>query len=606
MKLFSKLLILVFILAGVTFSGSAQEYIIPLESNHTLKSLVHQTEKKGLDDIMLELPIEDDFSYDSSYPSENIWADNYVFINNGYAVNPPSIGVATMDALDSDGSVYSFATISPETFDADFLTSHPVNLNYPASDSIYLSFYYQPMGTGLEPYPADSLCLDFYNPDTDTWKKIWGVPGDTVRPFKLVMVPITDTLFLKEGFRFGFRNKASLPSNKDYKDKRGNVDHWNIDYMKLARNRLVSDTIIRDVAFSSKPASMLKKYESLPWDHFTIAYNTFYLPYITINYFNNDSALRNITRNLSIKDEVWNETYAPGNPTTQDISPQSSTSYGLTSIYPFQFTRGDTAVFKIKTWIRTDEFDNKANDTVYRLQVFKDYFAYDDGSAERAYGLRGQGTNNGLIAVRFKSFIADELGGVDIHFTQLKDSLNLGYFFKFMVWDDNDGMPGEVLYEGETDYNVVYSDILNKYVRFQFENTIPINGTFYVGVLQYNQFSLNIGLDINNPADGNLIYSLGSEWQTSAAPGSLMIRPYVQRSYSSVQKELTSKVQTIKIWPNPANDFVRFESPYNSSQEQLKISIFDITGKKIKSYENFYEEIYTGDIPEGLYIVTFT
>ena len=579
----------------------AQEYIIPLAGNDVLKDQVRLPAKKSVNDVMLELPFEDDFSYPSHYPSIDLWAEDDAYINNGFAVDPPSIGVATLDALDYNGTVYPFATISPETFEADFLTSYPINLNYPASDSIYLSFFYQPQGTGLEPRPQDSLCLDFFNPDTQRWRNIWRVPGDSLKDFEQVMVPITDTSYLKEGFRFGFRNLASLPQNDDYKDKRGNVDHWNIDYVRLDRNRTFSDTVIRDVAFTRRIPSMLKAYEAIPWDQFNVGYNTIYLPYITLNYHNNDTATRIITRRAEIYNEVWDESFDPGNASTQDILSGTFVTHNISSIYPFEFNRGDTASYRIKTWIQTDDFDNKANDTIYRTQRFRDYFAYDDGTAERAYGLRGQGTNNGLIAVKFNSFIADELGGVDIYFTQLIDSLNLDYYYKFMVWDDAEGQPGDLIYNGQIDHTVVYSDRINKYTRFEFAQEVPVNGTFYVGLLQYNTFLLNIGMDINKPAGGTLFYNIGNGWIPSEAPGSLMIRPFVKRSYSvSAQDPLLPT--EIRIWPNPATEMVRIEVPEQSTPvNEISVVIRDVTGRIVGSYQGD-SEIPVSNLPAGMYL----
>lgn len=605
MNIFSKFSALALFLASAFVNVGAQEYIVPLGSNAVLQNQSERTVKKKVQDVLVELPFIDDFSYDTPYPSFDLWADDYAYINNGYAIDPPTIGVATLDALDWNGSVYPFATISPATFDADYLTSYPINLNYPAADSIYLSFFYQPQGNGLEPKPYDSLCVDFYDPEAEVWINVWQIPGDTLHSFKQVMIPITENRFLKEGFRFGFRNKASLPLNSEYSDKRGNVDHWNIDYVRLDANRSITDTVIRDVAFIEATPSMLKKYSAIPWDHFKTAYNTIYLPYVRLNYFNNDSAIRNVTRSMSVYDEVWSELYSPGNSSSQDILPGTGLSHDITSIYPFQFSRGDTASFSIKSWLRTDDFDNKRNDTLYKRQVFRDYFSYDDGTAERGYGLRGQGSNNGLIAVRFDSYIADELGGVDIYFTQLKDSLNLGYYFKFMVWNDFDGMPGELIYEGETDYTAVYSDNLNKFVRFPFERTVGVNGKFYVGVLQYNQFLLNIGLDVNTPAGGNLLYSLGGDWLVSSAPGSLMLRPFVQRNYSSV-RDKEQQHASLNIRPNPASEYIGVDIPFETDNQEYSLSIFDITGKLVKTFVNYREEIYIGNIEEGLYIVTLS
>lgn len=604
MRFFSKTSVLCVLLATVVTVATAQEYLLPLKNNPQLLNNDQPPVKKAAEEL-LELPLSDDFSYNSVYPDPAIWADNYAYINNGYAVNPPTIGVATMDALDQNGSVYPFATISPKTFDADLLTSHPINLHYPASDSIYLSFFYQPQGNGHELQPYDSLYMDFFDPLAEEWINVWGVPGDSLRAFRQVMIPIRDSLYLKEGFRFGFRNRASIPKNEDYRDKWGNVDHWNIDYVRLDRNRNMADTIIRDVAFYKPIPSLLKDYESIPWDHFGVAYNTIYLPNITLNYFNNDSAIRNVTRSASIYNEVWDNLFDPGNSSTQDILPQTAVSHNISAIYPFQFARGDTASYLIKAWLRTDAFDNKQNDTIYRRQVFRDYFAYDDGTAERGYGLRGQGTSNGRFAVRFNSFIADELGGVDIYFTQLKDSLNLGYYYKFMVWDDDNGVPGNIIYEDEPDYAVEYADSLNRFIRYEFKETVSISGTFYVGLLQYNQFQLNVGMDVNKPANGNVLYNIGNEWQTSFIPGSLLLRPFVMRSYSS-EGSPKPEITNLRIGPNPAGNYLFVEPSPEAAAARIQLSVYDITGRVVDSYGEVGREVFTGHLPEGVYLFKFT
>jgi hypothetical protein len=602
--LFSGLLFILFLSAS--FTARAQEYLLPLHVNPQLISNQPLQTKKSINNTLLELPVADDFAQQEPYPNPEIWADNYVYINNQYAVNPPSIGVATMDALDYNGSIYPFATIDPVAFNADLLTSLPINLDYPASDSIYFSFFYQPMGNGLMPRAQDSLCADFYDPVSDNWINIWRVPGDTLQEFEQVMIPIKEDLFLKEGFRFRFRNKASLPQNADYRDKRGNVDHWNIDYVKLDRNRSISDTVIRDVAFQKALPSLLKNLESLPWDHFQAAYNSIYLSYITLNYYNNDTIIRNVTRSAEMYDEVWDELYSPAVTSTQDIFPGTFTVYNINDIlYPFNFNRGDTAIFRVKAWLRTDVFDNKSNDTTFRNQVFRDYFAYDDGTAERAYGLRGQGTNNGFMAVRFNSYIPDELGGIDLYFTQLFDSLNLDYFFRFMVWDDVNGMPGNVIYEDEFDHSVQYSDRLNKFVRFKFKETVPVNGIFYVGLMQYNQYLLNIGMDINKPANSNLLYNIGNGWQVSSAPGSLMLRPYIKRNYNSIEKSETLENE-LRIWPNPASDIIWMDHSPENDDAEIGLIIYDITGKAVARFHSINQQIYTGNLAEGIYLFKFT
>ena len=59
--------------------------------------------------------------------------------------------------------------------------------------------------------------------------------------------------------------------------------------------------------------------------------------------------------------------------------------------YPLDVNRGESALVRIKASLRTDNIDPKVNDTVFYDQVFKDYYAYDDGTPEAGYGLKGSG-----------------------------------------------------------------------------------------------------------------------------------------------------------------------------------------------------------------------
>ncbi len=50
-----------------------------------------------------------------------------------------------MDAIYSDGTLNGSSSLP---FESDFLTSVPINLDYPGRTDIYLSFFYEPMGLG--------------------------------------------------------------------------------------------------------------------------------------------------------------------------------------------------------------------------------------------------------------------------------------------------------------------------------------------------------------------------------------------------------------------------------------------------------------------------
>ncbi len=563
----------------------SQEVVIPLYDNPAAAQAhaLHGARLKSVPADTLTLPVFDDFSTGKAIPDPAIWEDQFAFINNSFAVNVVTNGVATLDALDADGSIYPHAVKDPNTFVADYLTSRPIGLSYPASDSIYLSFLYQPAGLCDPPEEQDSLILDFFAPDSATWINVWSTPGtDTMQPFRQVMIPVTDQRFLREGFRFRFRNRASLARNNDYADMRSNVDYWHLDYVKIDRNRFKGDTVMRDVAFTTPLNSILQNLTSLPWAHFEAAYNTVLDQYVSARYRNNDTIPRNVTRSLSITEPYYNETYTPVDPTAQDLPALSDTVVNFGYLYPLDIYRGDSALLRFRAALRTDEFDPKVNDTVVFDQHFKDYYSYDDGTPEAGYGLRGSGTRDGMVALKFNAYEEDRLGGVYMLFNHVYDSLNLGYYFRLMVWNDADGEPGEVIWEDEADHTPAYSSSYPGFITYTFTQPVPVKGKYYVGWRQYNQYLLNVGLDFNNRPASVLFYNIQGLWENSEAPGVIMLRPFIYREPTS-SENTPEEPENLIVYPNPAGDHFRIIWPGEISADKQRLEIFDGSGRLVFS-----------------------
>ncbi|MDR0438560.1 MAG: hypothetical protein LBH22_09785, partial [Bacteroidales bacterium] len=250
----------------------------------------------------LLLPFFEDFSsLHSPFPNDSLWQDNMVFINTNFPLFPPTIGVATFDALDANGRLYEHA--STYSFPADTLTSRPIRMDSVFSpiprqlakdDSIYFSFYYQPGGgfgnvwestvRGRAPSRNDEFILEFRG-DTGRWDVVWSVNGQTLKEFCPLCVvdsiPATDTTFvlvedyqktffkqvmisiaemmdslgqnyLYDGFQFRFRNISSV-------DPRGSAaGQWHLDYIRLGANRSASDIFSEDLAFVDRAERVLK------------------------------------------------------------------------------------------------------------------------------------------------------------------------------------------------------------------------------------------------------------------------------------------------------------------------------------------------------------
>ena len=254
----------------LAFSTTAQVVIHGLSSNAEL--INHKdspTNRSITNNDTLSLPFIDDFAYDSIFPSQSHWLDRNVFINQNFAVDPPSIGVATFDVLDEFGFMYNTASINPKP--SDYLTSKPINLSqYTAADSIYLSFYYQPQGLGWDmPESTDSLVLQFKT-STKDWLSTWSVEGNSLEEFKQVLVPITDTAYLKKDFQFRFFNYNSIGGNQNQEDAISN-DFWNLDYIIIDTNRSKVDTIHKDITIFNTKSSLFQNYYSVPWNHYSLS-----------------------------------------------------------------------------------------------------------------------------------------------------------------------------------------------------------------------------------------------------------------------------------------------------------------------------------------------
>ena len=72
------------------------------------------------------------------------------------------------------------------------------------------------------------------------------------------------------------------------------------------------------------------------------------------------------------------------------------------------------------------------NDTVYHTQSFQNYYSYDDGSAEAAYGLVGNGAELAYRFIILEGVGTDTLKSVKIHFSpSVYDASNDPFLFKF-------------------------------------------------------------------------------------------------------------------------------------------------------------------------------
>lgn len=513
-----------------------------------------------------------------------IWADDFAYHNYRFAVNPRSLGVVTFDGLDETGFPYEIGTSI--TNYADNLTSKPIDLsNNLALDSIYFSFLYQAQGFGDIPEQSDSLVLEFYAKDLDQWFRVWGTNGGSVLPFKPAHIPLTENKYFKKGFQFRFRNYGSLA---------GALDHFHIDYVHLRTASSHNDTLFKDFALVYPLNTLLKNYTSVPWDHYKNSLDNKMADSLKIELYNGSPTAENYQDGfLSFSlDNVFSLFVLPGfNLAEQQINffpREVLTSYhNLTNGNSFDKTLpGIQQSFTVKANASAQFPNDLINDSTGFFQNFTNFYSYDDGSSEAAFGPTG---SQARLAVRFDAYEADSLIGVSFQFVpSVVDVSNK--LFLLTVWSENDDEPDQILYEDDVfnPRNPIYPTGDEQFVTYYFLDTIkvPVNTSFFVGWRQLDPERLNLGLDRNLDFSSKIKFSVngGATWLTSPFSGTAMIRPVFSTKLDQFIG-INEETFDVKIFPNPTTDIFQIILPQEDNN--LEKILLDQTGRiLLKTNEN--------------------
>ena len=595
-------LILLNVLLATT---QGQEVISGLQSNYRIisKNKTYRSPKSLASADTLLLPFFDDFSGHSIFPDSSKWKDNFVFINNTYSDKQITAGVATFDALDNSGRMYS--TASAAGFRADQLTSQSINLKYNGSDNVWFSFFYQAGGLSDPPESGDSLTLQFFAPVENKWYSVWKAEGSHDQRFKPAIIRVDNNRFLQKGFQFRFVNYASLSPNLSDPSMVGNCDIWNIDYVVLDKNRNAADTVFADVAYTLPLRSLLKNHEAMPWKQFKQVYLQEMGSSISVHYRNNDTITRNVTRNFEIWDVYRNAQAHFFSAGATNIGPLTTVDYKASLVYTYNTTNEDSALFRVTASLKTDNFDPKGNDTLIFYQVFQNYFAFDDGSSEGGYGINGLGSRNAMVAYRFVSFLPDTLRAVRICFNDSYLDANKREF-DLVVWDNNNGLPGNIIYTREQ-VMVEQGTGINGFYTYTIPEGVIVNGTFYVGWRQRSESFLNVGYDVNTPHAGKQFFWLNGDWSQSQVSGSIMIRPVLGSplKITSVKETSYKNKNKLNFWPNPAKEYINIDTGDSQLNGSAYIKITDLSGHDLINIP-YSERVDISSLHDGMYIVVIT
>lgn len=632
-----KIVLLCFLFTAFCFN--AQEGLRPLTGNinyiyHDLIKTELQPKGTSVEKrASIQIPFKEDFyyAYKQSYPDQNLWSDSSTYINTGHAIAPPSIGVATFDGLNKHGYPYNPTLQNMlASLPADTLTSRPINLfttgtqTLLPTSNVALKFHYQARGRGEAPEQIDSLLVDFFKPKQNTWdKKVWFKRGnnnsntnDTL--FKKGFIWIKDTAYLHDGFKFRFRNKATTA---------GDFDHWHVDYIHLKIvNDSLGDSTYNDMAIGYVPTPFLKNYSAMPWQQYVPEENGNSSVFIRNNGILSSLSLTYKTEFI-LPDNTIVNTFSATASNAQNPDYFNSSGW---SVYPphvnpaaqATFTNpftapADSIDYRVRHTLSTGTGTNSneewtGNDTVIQTQQFRNYFAFDDGSAEGGYYINGTG---GKMTVKIGLNATDTLRSLRLYFDPVgnmsiqQNTMGLAtssYSFRIIIYNNAGIMPGSLILRDSL-MPVRYYTKSGFNATPEYKLTTPVilgPGTYYVGIQQFVASGITVGFDKNINHNQNLYYDSGNGWNQSSIYGSLMVRPVFGKKVLppvSVNENSSAHALTADVFPNPANSDLKIVLHENIN---ANYRLVNLVGQTVAE-DNFLGSVYlnTENIAEGLYLL---
>ncbi len=516
--------------------------------------------------------------------------DSITVISNIYLQNPGD----TIRALDTLWATSSMGC-NPLVFTIAYI-------NIPWGDSVTVA--------------CDSVFVPGIN-----WDRMWYSEGLNLEEFNTkynrnmvqIMIPVTDTAYFNDKFRFRFRNYASF-SNDNYPPSwRRNGDQWNIDYVYLNYNRSAGDTTYRALTFSQRAPSFLKNYEVMPYRQYKATSGPNTAEEFRMYIANLDKIEHNTKYSYHVKQVEGNFEYdylggscnllpfyeagfqkCEGCGTAHACPP-------VNSLFSLDYDR-DTTSYIIKHYISDSSDQNSIVDSAIYNQGFYNYYAYDDGTPESGWGT--DGSVGGQVAYQFVLSMADTLWGVQMYFNRTLNNVN-EVFFDLLVWSDNNGRPGEVIYRLEHQ-KVKWEKGLYHFYPYMLDDPLVLAGTFYVGFEKYDADNLNIGADANNNRQDKIFYKTIGDWKNpTLLEGALMIRPIVGSNLVLSSKEISSdnEIRSIKVYPNPTSTYFSITNKEIKNDPLAELKIYNMFGVDVLYKIGLDGNTNIVNLPAGIYIV---
>jgi len=565
---------------------------------------------------------EDWSSTRGSTPDTNKWLPGSgVYINNSFAVSPPSFNTATFDGMRPNGTPYADDGSTSKGY-CDTLTTQQLDLtarNNPSQHWV-LRFRWQP-GSFVPESIADTnsflLVQVRSNSQSDAaaWRPLWkhkGTDSLEVDSFTSALVVIPDSL-ISTDFQLRWIN---------YGERKSYWDTWNLDYIQIGINLDQLADTLSDVTFTNTPSRLVRKYSMLPTSFWNAAAASYLTDTITATLRNN----RPIYQFPITFDPTVVFYKEPSKDSIGTIDPFAITDRiferpNYVVKRPIRILRADfpaalTAILPDSVTGITTQFSNitqtanviRSNDTIKTTMPIGKILARDDGVAEAQLFVQGPLAKG---AVKFTAPVQDTLTAVQMYFPNIRadyTSTNQISFTLKILRKLGTGIVSrpdrlDSVYHQEQ-VTLTYNPKLDSFTTYPLSNKVIIKpGDFYIGYQQIAnvQNEVRLGFDCNYPDSTPFYYNRDGTWQLfDRSNGTPMVRAVFGNPNSILSTpEITRINNTATLYPNP--------SASNSTatliiQHASSATLYDMQGRLLKTYElDPYSEAHQLNWPENLH-----
>jgi hypothetical protein len=240
------------------------------------------------------------------------------------------------------------------------------------------------------------------------------------------------------------------------------------------------------------------------------------------------------------------------------------------------FSTTDSLWLTIRTTLVTGDSVNTGfepidfymNDTIQQTYILKDFYSYDDGTAEYAVGLTQTGN---MAAYRYvlKSSDFDTLNGVYVHYPYTSGSSPTNVRFK--VWDNKNGLPDQLILD---ELIPVQRKSNSEFIVRSLTQSLLVKDTIYIGWQQPAAERVQIGLDASQDSGDQIFVNITGNWvPNTSIQGSLMLRPRFGKG--NIITGIEHDPKPLTVYPNPNHGEFTVQGEFNNLQ------IVSITGQSI-------------------------